>query len=96
MVVTDRDGEVDEINELEFIDGQVFANRWYKDEILRIDPESGRVTGRLGIVNLQRPRPSDPDAVANGIAWDPDERLLYVTGKRWPKVYVMRISEAAP
>lgn len=96
LVVTDENGEIDELNELEFIDGEVFANRWYDDEIVRIDPESGRVTGRLSVVNLQRPRPADPDAVANGIAWDPENRLLYVTGKRWPNLYVLRLVEAAP
>jgi glutamine cyclotransferase len=57
------------------------------------DPATGRVEGTLHLGGLQRPRPRDPDAVLNGIAYDPGSGLLYVTGKRWPKVHAIRLRE---
>lgn len=86
-------GPVDQLNELEFIDGKVYANRWHQDEILVIDPDSGVIEATLNLAALERPRPSDPEAVLNGIAWDPETRLLHVTGKRWTRVHVLRIGE---
>ncbi|MEM9015880.1 MAG: glutaminyl-peptide cyclotransferase [Verrucomicrobiota bacterium] len=93
LLVRDRLGEVVDLNELEYVDGVIFANLWYSDEILRIDPETGFVTGILNIGALERPRPRDEAAVANGIAWDPDSGLLYVTGKLWPNLYALRIQK---
>lgn len=84
-------GPVDRINELEFVEGKIFANRWLRDEILVIDPRTGVVEGTLNLAPLEQPRPRDPESVLNGIAYDPTTRLLHVTGKRWPRVYVLRI-----
>ena len=84
-------GPIDQLNELEFIDGRVYANRWHRDDIVVIDPVTGHVEATLNLAALERPRPRDPEAVLNGIAWDPAERLLHVTGKRWPRVHVLRI-----
>jgi len=83
------------LNELEFIDGEVWANVWQTDFIVRIDPLSGRVTG---VVDLTGLRPDadrlDPvDDVLNGIAWDAEERRLFVTGKNWPDLFEIRIVE---
>ena len=86
-------GSVDQLNELEFINGKVYANLWHQDEIVVIDPASGLVEASLNLAALERPRPSDPEAVLNGIAWDPAGGLLHVTGKRWTRVHVLRIRE---
>jgi glutamine cyclotransferase len=93
VAVRDPLGPVDQLNELEFIDGKVYANRWHEDEIVVIDPASGHVEATLNFAALERPRPSDPEAVLNGIAWDPASGLLHVTGKRWPHVHVLRLSK---
>ena len=84
-------GPVDRLNELEYIDGKVFANPWFRDEILVIDPATGLVEATLDLSALERPRPRNPEAVLNGIAHDPDTHLLRVTGKSWPRLYVLRI-----
>ncbi len=87
-----RDGArtVDALNELEFVEGSVFANVWRSDRVARIDPRSGAVTGWLDlspIAAIER-RAGTPD-VANGIAWD--GRRLYVTGKLWRSVYGLEL-----
>ena len=86
-------GSVDRLNELEFVEGKVFANRWFRDEILVIDPTTGFVEAILDLSALERPRPRDPEAVLNGIAYDSETRLLHVTGKSWPRTYVLRIRD---
>ena len=84
VTVRDHRGRVDELNELEFIEGKVYANRWHHDDILVIDPISGNVEATLNLAGLERPRPRDPESVLNGIAYDPESGLLHVTGKCWP------------
>lgn len=92
--VQSRAGQaLDQLNELEFVKGKVFANRWHHDEIVVIDPVSGTVEATLDLSTLERPRPRDPEAVLNGIAYDPKTDLLHVTGKRWPRIYVLRLKE---
>ncbi|MEM9283206.1 MAG: glutaminyl-peptide cyclotransferase [Verrucomicrobiota bacterium] len=91
--VHDHLGPVDRLNELEFIEGKVFANRWHHDEIFVIDPESGKIEATLNLAALERPRPRDPESVLNGIAYDPENRLLHVTGKKWPSIYVIKVGE---
>jgi len=72
---------------------QVLANVWPSDQIVVIDPKTGRVTGWLDLSKLY-PRPRGSDDVLNGIAWIPETRRLLVTGKLWPKVYEIEISPA--
>ncbi|MEQ9406632.1 MAG: glutaminyl-peptide cyclotransferase [Fuerstiella sp.] len=85
-----RDGRlpVSKLNELEFVNGEILANVWYRDQIARIDPNSGVVTGWLELKHL---RPAAVrgarEAVLNGIAWDANSRRLFVTGKNWPALY---------
>ena len=79
------------LNELEYIDGEVWANVWYQDFILRIDPHSGAVNSVVDLRGLYEPRSSE--AVLNGIAWDQDNGRLFVTGKLWPQLYEIRVSE---
>jgi glutaminyl-peptide cyclotransferase len=81
------------LNELEWVDGQLFANIWQSQIVLRIDPNSGDVTGLMDLSKLVPSHPTDPDAVLNGLAWDPHARILYVTGKLWPKIYGLKISK---
>lgn len=84
-----------QLNELEFIDGEVFANVWQTDYIVRIDPETGHVVGVIDLTGLLPDRSNlDPeDAVLNGIAWDAEARRLYVTGKNWPTLFEIRLTD---
>jgi len=88
--VQDRGRPVQSLNELEFIHGSVFANVWPTDQIVVIDPKTGRVTGRLDLSNLY-PRPEGSEDVLNGIAWIPETGHLLVTGKLWPKIYEIEL-----
>ena len=75
------------LNELECVQGAVYANVWQSDFIVRIDPASGRVTQRIdaaGLLDAAEARAAD---VLNGIAYDPDVQRFYVTGKHWPKLF---------
>lgn len=87
--VTVRDGStpVTRLNELEYIGGEVFANVWFKDYILRIDPETGTVLGRIDCSGLLTPAEALSADVLNGIAFDPETNRLWITGKYWPKVF---------
>jgi glutamine cyclotransferase len=82
---------LDRLNELEFINGEVWANVWYTDFIVRIDPASGQVVGKLDLSGLYQSRGIDD--VLNGIAWDAEGQRLFVTGKLWPALYEVRVVE---
>jgi glutaminyl-peptide cyclotransferase len=92
--ITVRNGssEVSKLNELEFIGGEVWANVWMTDLIARIDAKTGRVTAWVNFTGL-RPQSSlgDSDAVLNGIAYDPSSKRIFVTGKRWDRVFEVQI-----
>lgn len=82
-----------QLNELEYAQGLIWANIWQDTRIIAIDPESGEVRGMLDLESLLPPAPKagrHPDAVANGIAWDQKRNGLWVTGKFWPKLYLIR------
>jgi glutamine cyclotransferase len=79
------------LNELEVVDGQVWANVWYTDYIVQIDPASGRVTSYLDLTGLLPANQRHPDAVLNGIAYDPATRRLFVSGKLWPSLFEIRV-----
>lgn len=90
--VTLRGRPLDQLNELEVVDGQILANVWHTPYLVRIDPRSGRVTAVLDLRPLAAEiGATDPEAVANGIAWDPAGRRLFVTGKLWPTLFEVRI-----
>jgi glutamine cyclotransferase len=80
------------LNELEYIKGEIFANVWGGDYVVRIDPATGRVTGLIDLAGLlpAADRAADTD-VLNGIAYDAAADRLFVTGKRWPKLFEIRI-----
>jgi glutamine cyclotransferase len=83
---------VTNLNELEFINGEVWANVWYSNQILRISPETGEVIGELDMTPLRtEARPRTSEAVLNGIAYDPDQDHVYITGKLWPTMFVLRV-----
>ena len=89
-----KDGKipVTNLNELEWIDGQIFANIYQTDKIARISPTDGHVTAWLDLTGLknQLPKPNHAD-VLNGIAYDPSTGHLLVTGKYWPLMFEMKI-----
>lgn len=92
IAVKDRGKPVGNLNELEYINGEIWANIWYEDKIIRIDPKSGTVIGGIDLKGL---KPASlrfkREAVYNGIAFDSQAGKLYVTGKNWPKLYEIEI-----
>ena len=81
-----------ELNELEFIDGEIWANVWQTDLILRIDPSTGRVTSFLNLKGILAPSDKKGNEnVLNGIAYDEDKKRIFVTGKLWPRVFEIRL-----
>jgi len=93
VTVTADGTPLPELNELEYVDGEVWANIWFDDRIARIDPDDGHVIGWIDLSQLypadRRPR----DAVVNGIAWDPESDRIFVTGKLWPAIFEIAIAE---
>jgi len=81
---------VDQLNELEWVEGQVFANIWQTDRIARIDPKTGRVLGWIDLSGLLRR--SGSDDVLNGIAYDAAKKRLFVTGKLWPRLFEIQLT----
>ncbi len=93
--VWDNKGMVDNLNELEMIDGELWANIWQTDRIARIDPRTGKVLGYVELNNLLPREESEPGTdVLNGIAWDAEGRRLFVTGKYWPRLFEITVSPA--
>ncbi|MCV2420813.1 glutaminyl-peptide cyclotransferase [Paucibacter sp. DJ2R-2] len=94
---------VDQLNELEWVDGEIYANIWQADIIARIDPASGQVRGWIDLRSLRsqlpapaqfgprKPRPEEAPEVLNGIAWDATGKRLFVTGKLWPTLFEIRL-----
>lgn len=86
--VTDNGIPRDQLNELEYVDGEILANVWHDDRIARIDPTNGRIKGWIDLSAVVAATPvTNPEAVLNGIAWDRKARKLYITGKLWPALY---------
>ena len=91
------DGEaLPQLNELEWIEGEIWANIWTQDRIARIRPDTGEVTAFVDLTGilprtfaLQYPEMD----VLNGIAWDPDNGRIFVTGKKWPKLFEIELVE---
>jgi len=81
---------LDQLNELECVDGAIYANVWMRDLIVRIDPASGRVTQRIDAANLLSPMERQGVDVLNGIAYDAADRTFLITGKLWPRLFRVR------
>jgi glutamine cyclotransferase len=93
LKVTDQGKAIDNLNELEWVKGEILANIWQTDRIARIDPKTGHVTGWIDLKGLLIP--SDQGGrnvdVLNGIAYDTAKDRLFVTGKLWPKIYQIKL-----
>jgi glutamine cyclotransferase len=90
--VSDNNGPLPNINELEVINGFIYANQWQTPYIVKIDPASGKVVGRMDFSTLvEQVENQYPDAEEfNGIAYDSTTNKVYVTGKKWPKLYEVK------
>jgi len=84
---------VDQINELEVVGDEIYANIWHTNTIARIDQNSGKIVGWIDLGKLYSEAGKGPNSenVLNGIAWDADKNRLFVTGKLWPKLYEIRL-----
>jgi glutamine cyclotransferase len=91
--VQDAGRPVGNLNELEWIEGEIWANVWMTDRIARISPNTGEVNAWIDLSSLwpvaQRPQPADQ--VLNGIAYDKATRRIYITGKKWPRLYQITV-----
>lgn len=105
LSIRDNYGPVNNLNELEMVDGFIYANRWQYDYILKIDPSSGLA---VGIINMQdlllkntksdisyltkNGTPNDAGAVLNGIAYNKEKKTFFVTGKLWPEIFEIKLN----
>jgi len=90
--VHDSATPIQELNELEYVEGEIFANIWHTDRIARISPQTGKVLGWIDLTGLLSPvYRRDEEAVLKGIAYDPAKKRLFVTGKLWPKIFEIKI-----
>ena len=96
ITVISNAGEVDSLNELEYIDGYIFANIWFNNNIVKIDPENGHVVGVMNMSGLLKQyAPTaivDPNGVLNGIAYDSVSKKMFITGKLWPKLFEIKLN----
>ena len=95
VTVTDRGRTINRLNELEYIKGEIWANVWYTDRIVRIQPSTGYVIGWIDLAGLLSPADAQgkSDNVLNGIAYDAERNRIFVTGKLWPKLFEIRVVE---
>lgn len=83
---------INNLNELEYSEGFIWANIWQDNRILKINPATGDVVGVVDLSTLAKNLPlNDPESVLNGIAYDADKKALWVTGKQWPKMFLLKI-----
>jgi glutamine cyclotransferase len=93
--VYDNKGMVDQLNELEFIDGEIYANVYQTNKIARIDPATGKVLAYIDLTGIlpDKDRIRGETDVLNGIAYDFENKKLFVTGKKWPKLFEIKLIE---
>ena len=92
IIVKDAGKPVEELNELEYIKGEIYANVWHSDRIARISPKDGHVIAWIDLTGiLPDNQKIDQESVLNGIAYDAQHDRLFVTGKQWPKVFEIKI-----
>ena len=84
-------GPVTGLNELEYINGKIYANVWQQEKIAVINPQTGQVEAWINLSGIQNPPSQDPDNVLNGIAYDAKGDRLFVTGKRWSQLYEIKL-----
>jgi len=92
VTVKDHGRPVTQLNELEMVRGEIYANVWYSDRIARISPANGKVLAWIDLRGLlPQSERTDPEAVLNGIAYDAEHDRLFVTGKLWPRLFEIKI-----
>jgi glutamine cyclotransferase len=79
------------INELEYINGDIYANIWLTQKIAIINPQTGQIKGWIDLTGINQHPTTNPDSVLNGIAYDQQTNRLFVTGKNWPNIYHIEI-----
>jgi glutamine cyclotransferase len=84
-------GPVTELNELEYINGTVYANIWREEKVAVINPQNGQVTAWIDLTGIQDLKNQDPKNVLNGIAYDANGHRLFVTGKMWPHIFEINL-----
>jgi glutamine cyclotransferase len=94
LPVSDRGAPVNDLNELEYVQGQIYANVWHTDRIAVIRPETGAVSAWIDLTGL-KPASAEQEAVLNGIAYDAARNRLFVTGKWWPTLFEIRVRPGA-
>lgn len=96
ITVRDGDRAIRDLNELEWVKGEIYANVWHTDRIARISPADGRVLGWIDLARLIPPEERlDAESVLNGIAYDAKRDRLFVTGKQWPTIFEIKLSPLA-
>ena len=92
IVVTDAGKTIEQINELEWVNGEIWANIWFSDRVARINPNTGKVVAWIDLTGI-KPKfgTTDPGAVLNGIAYDPATKRIWVTGKYWPLLFEIEV-----
>jgi glutamine cyclotransferase len=97
LQVKENGRPVSQLNELEFIEGFIYANQWQTNYIIKIHPETGEVAGRLDLTKVaEAVYPGNPNAdVLNGIAYEPKSKMILVTGKLWPAMVAIKLKEDA-
>ncbi|MEO7996228.1 MAG: glutaminyl-peptide cyclotransferase [Gemmatimonadaceae bacterium] len=94
LTVTDHDVPVSNLNELEWVKGEIWANVWTTDQIARIDPKTGKVLGWINLAGLlEAADKNGNEDVLNGIAYDEKADRIFVTGKRWSKLYEIKLKQ---
>ena len=92
IAVLDGKTPIIQLNEIEYIQGEIYANIWHANRIARIDPQTGKVVGWLDLTGLLAPgEVQDEEAVLNGIAFDAATGRIFVTGKLWPKLFEIKV-----
>jgi len=90
--VTENGNAVPNVNELEYVDGYIYANQWQYNYIIKIDPNSGNVIGKSDLTDVVKRTNTDEANVLNGIAYNSITKKLYITGKNWPTLYEIEFS----
>jgi len=90
--VRDGNASVTNLNELEYINGEVYANIWGEEKIAIINPQTGQVTAWIDLTGIYTPESSDSNNVLNGIAYDAESDRLFVTGKRWSQLFEIKLN----
>lgn len=91
IAVHDGEQPIDKLNELEYINGEIWSNIWYDDRIVRISPTTGEVLGWIDLKSLYSDPSRSSEAVLNGIAYDAAKKRIFVTGKNWPELFQIEI-----